>query len=323
MRELSGQVVVITGASSGIGRCTAQYLASRGAKVVVTARRAQALEDLVREIGANAIAVPGDVTKREDMERVAAMAVETFGCIDTWINNAGVYVQAFVQDTTLDEYRRVLEVNFLGLVNGTQCALAHMLPRGEGLIVQISSVAAKCGVPLLSAYAASKAAIDGFTDSLRAELWKTGIRFSIVYPQTVDTPIYQHGRGKLGVMPKPVPPIVDPMKAARTIASLLENPKRRAYFGWSRPVSLLNAISPHASDWLLHRVEPMTYSGRPAVPDNVDAPSPDIVPRIRGGWTDAGWKGLTLTEAMRTFPGMVLVGGAAAGFLIARALRAR
>ncbi len=321
MRRLGEQVVVITGASSGIGRCAAQYFVECGAKVVVTARRADALEELVRELGANAIAVPGDVTSREDLQRVANAAIERFGRIDTWINNASVYLQGRVQDITLDEYRRLLDVNFVGLVNGTQCALEHMLPRGEGVIIQVSSVAAKRGVPFTSAYSASKAAIDGFTQAVRAELWRTGVRFSILYPPTVDTPIYQHGRGKLGVMPKPAPPVEDPMKAARVLASLAESGKRHAYFGWSRPLHLLNALSPLAGDWLLHHVEPMTYSGRPAAEDNVDAPSPEVLSRTRGGWTDPGWKGLTLTEAVRTFPVATLVGAAGVGWVVGRALK--
>ncbi|HEV2121742.1 MAG TPA: SDR family NAD(P)-dependent oxidoreductase, partial [Chloroflexota bacterium] len=132
-RPVAEQVVVITGASSGIGRCTAQHLAAQGARVVVTARRAEALHDLVREIereGGHALDVPGDVTRKEDLRAVAQAAVEHFGRIDSWVNNASVYIQGRVQDITLDEYRRILDVNLVGLINGTQCALDVMLPQG-------------------------------------------------------------------------------------------------------------------------------------------------------------------------------------------------
>ncbi|MBA4158507.1 MAG: SDR family NAD(P)-dependent oxidoreductase, partial [Gemmatimonadetes bacterium] len=130
----------------------------------------------MREIeasGGQAIVVSGDVTREEDLRAVAAAAVERFGRIDTWVNNASVYIQGRVQDITLDEYRRIMDVDFVGMVNGTQRALEVMLPQGEGVIVQISSVAAKRGVPYTSPYSAAKAAIVGFTSALRAELWGT------------------------------------------------------------------------------------------------------------------------------------------------------
>jgi NAD(P)-dependent dehydrogenase (short-subunit alcohol dehydrogenase family) len=319
---LHQQVAVITGASGGIGRCTARYFAARGAKVVVTARREEALRDLVREIedaGGEAIAVPGDVTVRDDMRRVAAAAVEHFGRIDSWINNAAVYIQGRVQDTTLDEYRRLLDVDVIGVINGTQCALEQMLPRGSGVIVQVSSIAAKRGVPYTSAYSAAKAAIDGFTESLRAELWGSGVRLSILYPPTVDTPIYQHARGKLGVLAKPAPPVEDPEKAAREIARLAESGRRYAYFGWARPLHVFNSITPRGGDWLLHRAKPLTYSSIPAGRDNLYSLSPELLPRVRGGWADPGWKGLTLKEAVRVFPVESILLGAAAGFVAGRA----
>ncbi len=322
-RPLAEQVVVITGASSGIGRCTARYLALRGARVVVTARRAEALRELVREIegaGGQALAVPGDVTLKEDLRAVAEAAVEHFGRIDSWVNNASVYLQGRVQDITLDEYRRILDVNLVGTINGTQCALEVMLPRGSGVIVQVSSVAAKRGVPYTSPYSAAKAGIDGFTSTLRSELWGTGVRLSILYPPTVDTPIYQHGRGKLGVVPKPAPPVAYPIEAAREIAHLAETGERHRYFGWAGPLALLNAVSPAVGDWLLHHVERATWSELPAGEDNLDAPASTVPPTERGGWAEPGWRGLTLREVVRVVPLESVLGAAALGFFAARAM---
>lgn len=322
-RPVSHQVVVITGASSGIGRCTALHLAARGARVVVTARRADALAELVREIqseGGRAIAVPGDVTQEEDLRRVAGAAVTHFGRIDTWVNNAGVYVQGRVQDISLDEYRRVLEVNLLGLVNGTRRALEVMLRQGSGVIVQVSSVAARRGVPYTSAYSAAKAGIDGFTDALRAELWGTGVSLSILYPPTVDTPIYRHGRGKLGVVPKPAPPIADPMQAAREIAELAQSGRRHRFFGWAGPLARLSAVAPAATDWILHHGAGFTYSDIPAGPDNLDHPS-DLPGVVRGGWAEQGWRGLTVRETVRVLPWESMLGAAVLGFATARATK--
>lgn len=326
---------MITGGSSGIGACSATYLADRGARVVITARGAERLELVAAEIrahGGEVLAIPGDVTHKEDMERVATAAEDHFGPMDTWVNNAGVYLQGRIQDITPDEYRRVLEVNLIGVINGTQCALTRMLPRRSGVIVQISSIAAGRGVPYTTAYSASKGGIGGFTSALRAELRGSGVRLSILYPPTVDTPIYQHGRGKLGVVPKPAPPVADPLTAAREIAKLAMTGARHAYFGWSRPLQILNELSPAAADWLLHRATPLTYSDLPSAgkADNLDLPSLDHLPRVRGGWTQQGWKGLTFAELTRVFPAASLLGAATLGFiggrmsasLIARALAA-
>ncbi len=324
-KPIGEQVVVITGASSGIGRCTALHMAGRGARVVLTARRAEALEDAVREIvsaGGDAIAVPGDVTSETDMRAVATAAVQRYGRIDCWINNASVYIQGRVQDLELDEYRRLLEVNFLGVVNGTKRALEVMLPRGSGVIVQVSSVAAKRGVPYTSPYAAAKAAIDGFTSTLRAELWGSGVAFSILYPPTVDTPIYHQARGGLGVMPRPAAPVADPLQAARELVRLAETGARHRYFGWAGALATLNTVSPAAGDWLLHRVEGFTYSGVPAAPgDNVDAPTTAVPPAIRAGWREPGWRGLTLGETIRVLPLESLIGAVALGFAAARLAR--
>lgn len=320
-RPIAEQVVVITGASSGIGRCTALHLAARGARVVVTARRAEALETLVREIeaaGGRALAVPGDVTREEDLRRVAGAAVARFGRVDTWVNNASVYIQGGVDEITLEEFRRVLEVNLLGLISGTRCALDVMLPRDSGVIVQISSVMGRRGAPYASAYSTAKAGIEGFCDALRSELWGTGIQVCTLYPPTVDTPIYHHARGKWGTVPKPPPPVEGPEKAARVIAGLAERPRIHRTFGPFGYFYLgLAKLPARWADWFLHHGVPFTFSRIPEVGDNLDTPSP-LPPRIRAGWAKPGWKGVTIGETARVLPWESVLGAAAAGFVAGR-----
>ncbi|HEX5387419.1 MAG TPA: SDR family oxidoreductase [Gemmatimonadales bacterium] len=315
-RPLAQQTVVITGASSGIGRCTAQHLAARGARVVLTARRAEALAGLARQIevdGGKALPVPGDVTREADLRAVARAAVERFGAIDTWVNNAAVFIQGRVQDLTLDEYRRLFDVNLVGYINGTQCALEPMLRQGSGNIIQISSIVAKRGAAWFSAYAASKAALDGFSQTLRAELWGTDVHVSTLYLPQLDTPIYRHSRGKFGTVPKPPPPVTDPLIAARAIARLAEKPAAERFLGafgyFYRGVAKLPA---RAGDWFLHHTAGFTLSDIPDRGDNLDRPMDDV-PRVRDGWAERGWRGITLREIARVLPWESAVGAAALG----------
>lgn len=323
-KPLSEQTIVITGASSGIGRCAARHFAARGARVVLTARRADALNELAREIevgGGQALAVPGDVTREEDLRAVARAALDRFGGIDTWVNNAGVYIQGRVQDITLDEYRRLLEVNLLGYINGTRCALEVMLPGGSGGIIQVSSVLGKRGAAYFSAYAAAKAGIDGFTQSLRAELWGTDIRVSAIYLPPVDTPIYRHSRGKFGTVPAPPPPVSDPAEVARAIAELAENPQNMRIFGAFGYLYLgLSYLPSRLGDWFLHHTGEFTLSDIPDRGDNLDQPMDDV-PRVRDGWAEPGWRGVTLERVVQALPVESLLGAAALGFGASRAVR--
>ncbi len=184
-----------------------------------------------RSKGGEALAVSGDVTRQQDLRAVADATVQHFGRIDTWINNASIYIQGRVQDITLEEYRRIIDVNLVGAINGTRCALDVMLRQGSGVISQVSSVMGKHGAPYAAPYSAAKAGIDGFTQALRAERWGNDIRIATLCPPTVDTPIYQHARGKFGTIPKPPPPVEDPEKAARVIAELTEHPRNERTFG--------------------------------------------------------------------------------------------
>ncbi|HKT58799.1 MAG TPA: SDR family oxidoreductase, partial [Gemmatimonadales bacterium] len=310
---LSTQCVVLTGASSGIGRCTARMLAALGARIVVTSRRADALESLVRDIewgGGQAIAVPGDVSREGDLRLVARAAVNRFGGIDTWVNNAGVYLQAPVEATTLDEYRRLLEVNFLGYVAGTQCALEVMRPRGAGGIICVSSIVARRAAAYNSAYAASKAAVDAFVQALRTELWGSDISVSTLYLPAVDTPVYRHARAKFGTVPKPPPPVQDPSWAARAIARLCERPRPERVAGGFGPFySALARLPAGAADWFLHHTSGFTVSDIPADGDNLDRPLADV-PRERDGWAERGWRGWTIRETARVLPIEFAVGAA-------------
>ena len=313
-KPLSEQVVVITGASSGIGRCTAEHLAARGARVVLTARREEVLAEIVRGIearGGQALAVPGDVTREDDLRAVAREAVARFGRIDTWVNNAGVMVHGGVLDVPLDDVRHVLDVSFVGVVNGTRCALEVMLPQGSGVIVQMASIAARRGAPYMSAYSAAKAALVTFTESLRAELWGRGVAFSILYPSTVDTPVFEQSRGHLGVIAKPLPPMADPEEVARAVARLAESGARTGYVFWARPAALLSAAFPALTDWFLHRMREAMQSDEPPAGASPSA--------VRGGWADEGWRGLTLRETVRVLPWETMLAAASAGALAALA----
>ncbi|MBA2245730.1 MAG: SDR family NAD(P)-dependent oxidoreductase [Gemmatimonadetes bacterium] len=324
-RPLAEQVVVITGASSGIGRCAAQHLAARGARVVVTARRADALDSLVREIeaaGGVALAVPADVTREEELQAVARAALERFGRIDSWVNNASVYIQGRVADITLEEYRRILDVNLLGLISGTKCALEPMLRQGSGVIIQVSSIMGRRGAPWASAYSAAKAGIDGFCEALRVELWGKEIHVATFYPPTVDTPIYHNARGKFGTVPKPPPPVEDPAAAARIIAELAVNPRPVRTFGAFGYLYLgITALLPtRLTDAFLHHASGFMLSDIPDTGDNLDRPL-DEVPSIRAGWAQVGWKGFTLGEIMRVLPLETAAGAAALGFAAGRVAR--
>jgi NAD(P)-dependent dehydrogenase (short-subunit alcohol dehydrogenase family) len=326
VKPLERQTVVITGASSGVGWCTAHHLAARGARVVATARHADKLALLVADIeaaGGQALAVAADVTSEADLRRVARAAVERFGGIDTWINNAAVFMQAPVTDTELDEFRRVMDVNFLGYANGTRCALEWMLPAGRGGIIQVSSMIARRGAAWCSAYAASKFAIDGFTQSLRTELWGSGVHVSTVYLPAVDTPVYRHARGKLGTVPKPPPPVTDPAVVARAIARLAEHPKReRVLGGFAKFYARLALLPPGLGDWFLRHTADFSRSDLPATRDNLDHPLDDA-PRARDGWSRPGWRGLTLGETARVLPWETTIAGVVATVALARAVRRR
>jgi NAD(P)-dependent dehydrogenase (short-subunit alcohol dehydrogenase family) len=216
------EVAVITGASAGIGRATAREFARRGCSIALLARGLEGLEAAAREVeelGGRALVIPTDVADADAVERAADQAVKRFGRIDVWVNNAFAGIFSRFMDMSLEEFRRVTDVTFMGQVHGTRAALKHMLSRDSGSIVLVGSALAYRGIPLQSAYCASKHAVQGFLDSLRVELLaqESRVRLAMVQLPGVNTPqfdwIRAHTRGK----PKPVGAVYQPEVAARAI----------------------------------------------------------------------------------------------------------
>ena len=277
------QVVVVTGASAGIGRAVARALGRRGAAVGLIARGCEGLEAAAREIeaaGGRALVLPLDVADEPSVRAAAAAVVARWGRIDVWVNDAMVSVFSPVELTTAEEYRRVMEVNFLGTVHGTQAALAHMRPRGAGHIVQIGSALSYRSIPLQSAYCASKAAIRAFTDSLRSELIheKSPIRLSMVHLPAVNTPQFEVVRNRLPGHPQPVPPMVQPEVVARAILYAIDRPARERWIGWTTVAAIVGQM--FIPGWLDRYLARTAYQGQVsprlhhAHQDNLDWPLP-------------------------------------------------
>jgi short-subunit dehydrogenase len=255
-RALSEAVVVITGGSSGIGHATALAFAKCGSRVVIASRSGVALGRVLRELkdaGADALAVPADVARWEDVERIARETVARFGRIDVWINNAAVAEWAWIEEIAPDEMRRILDVNVLGPMYGVRAALPH-LKRSEGVIINVASALADRAIPLLSTYSASKAALKSFSDSLRMELRATESNVDVVtiLPSSINTPFYQWGPSKLGVRPHPVSVIYPPQAVAEAIVSAAQRPQREIFVGaMGKLLSIAERISPAAMDWYM------------------------------------------------------------------------
>ena len=277
-KPLPEQVVVVTGASSGLGRAIARLAGERGAKVVVTARNAEALDACVAEIehaGSEALAVPGDVTDRHQVERVLGAAAERFGRIDTYVANAIVTVYAEAERLEPEELRRVWEVNFFGVVYGYWAALPH-LRESRGTFLHVSSALAYRGIPLQAAYCSTKAGLRAFLESARVEEQKagTGVAISLVLPGAINTPQFDRDRQKIGYQPQPVPPIYQPEPFAQATLHCAEHPIRELPISWGAQKLLWGQkLSPRAGDWVLRRTGwKSQHTGEPKpldAPDNL------------------------------------------------------
>jgi NAD(P)-dependent dehydrogenase (short-subunit alcohol dehydrogenase family) len=272
-KPLNEQVIVVTGASSGLGRAIARMAGERGAKVVVTARNQEALDNCVAEIGSDALAVPADVTDQAQVQRVVDAAIERFGRIDTYVANAIVTVYAEVENLDPDELRRVWEVNFFGVVYGYWAALPH-LRESKGTFLHVSSALAYRGIPLQAAYCSTKAGLRAFLESARVEEQKagTGVAISLVLPGAINTPQFDRDRQKIGYQPQPVPPIYQPEPFAEATLHCAEHPIRELPISWGAQKLLWGQkLSPRAGDWMLRRMG--WKSQHTNEPKPVDAPS--------------------------------------------------
>ena len=278
-------VIVITGASAGIGRATARRFARDGAKIGLLARGLEGLEGArqdVEMLGGEALAVPTDVSSAEQIEAAASMIEERFGPIDIWINNAMVSVFSPVKEMQPEEYRRVTEVTYLGYVYGTLSALRRMLPRNHGTIVQVGSALAFRGIPLQSAYCGAKHAVQGFTESVRTELLhdRTNVWVTMVHLPASNTPQFNWVKTRLPRKPQPYPPVFQPEVPAEAIYYAAHHRRREMFVGWPTLKTVLgNRLAPGYVDHVLVKTgyEGQQYNGlvAPGRQDNLWQPVPN------------------------------------------------
>ena len=231
LKPLNEQVIVITGASSGIGLCTAESAAKQGAKVVLAARSGQTLNDVVNRInssGGEAMSVVADVANRADVEKVAQAAAARFGRIDTWVNNAGLAIYGRLDQVSDEDSRRLFDINFWGVVYGSLVALPHLRTNG-GALINVGSEVSEAFVPILGMYSASKHAVKGFTDALRVEVEyvdKAPVAVTLIQPTAVDTPFDEHGRNYMDKEANLPTPQLDPQDVADAILKAATKPTR-------------------------------------------------------------------------------------------------
>jgi short-subunit dehydrogenase len=271
LKPLKEQVIVITGASSGIGLVTARMAARRCARVVLTARNHEALKRLAEEIKSNesiggmAAFIAADVADESALRRVAAEAISRFGRIDTWVNGAGVSVYGRLMDVSLEDQRRVFETNFWGVVNGSRIAVQHLQKEG-GALINIGSTLSDRAVPLQGIYCASKHAVKAYTDALRMEVEHDGlpISVSLIKPGATDTPYAEHAKNYLANEPTVPPPVYAPEVVAETILYCAEHPVRDVFAGGGgKMLSFLGNLAPRWTDKVMEKMFMAQQSDQP------------------------------------------------------------
>jgi len=327
LQRLSEQVIVITGASSGIGLTTARMAARAGASVVLTARDDVTLRqevERIREQGGQATHLAGDVADPEVLHAVARLAIQTFGRIDTWVNNAGVGIYGLAEQVSLADMRRLFDVTFWGVVHGSLAAIPRLRESG-GVLINVGSIESEIPVPFHSAYAAAKHAVKGYTNTLRLELEKEGapIVVTLVKPAAIDTPFFDNAKNYLSGTPQPPPPAYAPEVVARTILHCAQKPVREIVVGGAgRAFIGLTGQLPRTSDRLFEATmfAAQTNSG----PRRTDRAGTLHKPGEYNGEQRGQWDGyvrehsystaLALTPTPRLV-GMALLGAAAIGAL--------
>jgi short-subunit dehydrogenase len=294
-RELGDSVVVITGASSGIGRAAALAFAERGARVALASRSEETLREVANECeaaGGQGLVVPTDVADEEAVQELARRTVERFGRIDTWVNNAGVMVYSFLEEVPSEAYRQVIETNLFGQIYGARAVVPYFKEQGSGVLINVSSMWAKITSPYVSAYVTSKFGILGFSECLRQELRDhKDIHVCTILPVSVDTPIFRHAGNYTDHGVKPVPPVLAPDRVVKKILRNARHPRSETTVG---PTGYLlawaHAATPKLYDFLVPYVfERGSFSSEPAEkgPGNVFEPMPEWN-QVTGGWRDDG-----------------------------------
>ncbi|WP_219419174.1 SDR family oxidoreductase [Pseudonocardia nigra] len=307
-------VVVVTGASSGIGRATALACAAHGAAVVLAARREDALQEVVHQCeaaGGSALAVPTDVTDADAVQGLARRAVEGFGRIDVWVNCAAVTAFAPFQEIPLGDFRRILDVNIMGYVHGARAALPYLRDQGKGVLIDVSSIVSAVPQPYTHAYSMTKAAVRVLGASLRQELWLDGathVKVCTVLPATIDTPFFDHTANYTGRKAKALPPVYSAERVARTIVNLIRVPRREVIVGpMGRSLVMQMKVAPGLTERQmalqvdkahLYRTKPA-----PATDGNLFTPAPGT------GSVSGGWHGKRRTALRRAASAALLTGG--------------
>jgi short-subunit dehydrogenase len=309
-------VVVVTGASSGIGRATALACSGKGAAVVLAARREEALQQVARECeaaGGVAVAVPTDVTDADAVLALAGRAVQRFGHIDVWVNCAAVTAFAPFQEIPLEDFRRVLDVDVMGYVHGARAALPRLREQGTGVLINVSSIVSVVPQPYTHAYSMSKAAVRVLSASLRQELrldGAKGVKVCTVMPATIDTPFFDHTANYTGRKAKAMPPVYSAERVARTIVNLIRVPRREVVVGpMGRNLVLQAKLAPGFTERMMALQVDKTHLYRntpaPAGQGNLFEPAPGT------GSVSGGWHGKRQT-ALRRGASLALLTGSVA-----------
>jgi short-subunit dehydrogenase len=293
LRNINEQVMVITGATSGIGLTTARMAAEQGAKLVLAARSSDALDQLASELrkqGTQVATVAADVGNEADVERIGQVAMERFGRIDTWVNNAGISIFGRLEDVPMEDQRRLFDTNYWGVVHGSMEAVRRMKTRGGGALINLGSELSERAAPLQGMYSASKHAVKGFTDALRMELEKENapISVTLIKPAAIDTMFAAHAKNYMDKEPTLPPPVYAPEIVANSILYAAQHVKRDVFVGGhAKLVSVTAHAMPRGMDRfmkaLMFRQQKSPHDSQPGRPDALYSPAPGQELRQRGG----------------------------------------